>query len=364
MSFRSCVSPAVLVGFIALTLTACGGHKVAIDPRTEPPLVRVAAVSGARADNSSFTGVVSARVQSDLGFRIAGKVTERLVDAGQAVKRGQPLMRIDRTDFALAVATQTESLAAARAKALQTAADEKRYRDLVSAGAVSASTYDQIKAAADAAQAQLNAAQTLVRVSRDEASYSVLIADSDGVVVQTLAEPGQVVAAGQTVVRLARAGPREATINLPETVRPAIGSIAQAVVFGGGVVGSATLRQLSDAADPLTRTFEARYVLAGAAAAAPLGATVTISIAKPHSGSDLQVPLSAVYDGGGGPGVWMVDPRTSTVSWRRVQLGALGDETATVTEGLNVGEQFVALGAHLLHQGEAVRFTTQASADQ
>jgi RND family efflux transporter MFP subunit len=364
MSLRSSVPAGILAGLIALTLAACGGHKVATDPRTKPPLVRVAAVSGIGPEAPSFTGVVSARVQSDLGFRIPGKITERLVNAGQTVRRGQPLMRIDRTDFELAVSAQTGALTAARAKALQTAADEKRYRDLVSAGAVSASTYDQIKAAADAAQAQLNAAQAQVRVSQDEASYSVLVADADGVVVQTLVEPGQVVAAGQTVVRLAHAGPREATINFPETVRPAIGSTAQATVFGSDAAGAARLRQLSDAADPLTRTFEARYVLEGRAAAAPLGATVTISITPPRSSTALQIPLSAIYDGGSGPGVWLVDTRTSTVSWRRIQLGGLGNEAATVTGGLNAGERFVALGAHLLHQGEAVRLGARTGVAQ
>jgi RND family efflux transporter MFP subunit len=364
MSSRSSVIPFVLAGGLALTLAACGGRQAAIDPRTQPPLVRVAAVTGAGPADPSFTGVVSARVQSDLGFRVPGKVTERLVDAGQSVRRGQPLMRIDRTDFTLALTAQNGALDAARARALQTAADEKRYRDLVSAGAVSASAYDQIKASADAAQAQLNAAEAQVRVSQDEAGYSVLVADADGIVVQTLAEPGQVVSAGQTVVRLARAGPREASVNLPETVRPAIGSTAQATVFGTDASGPARLRQLSDAADPQTRTFEARYVLEGPAATAPLGATVTIALANPRAGSAVQIPLSALYDNGGGPGVWIIDPTTSAVAWRRVELVGLGEETATVSAGLARGERFVALGAHLLHQGEVVRPDTGVGADQ
>jgi len=343
----------LLLGGLALTLPSCS--KAPADPRTGAQLVRVATVGISNASSREFTGIVSARVQSDLGFRVPGKIVARLVDTGQLVRRGQPLMRIDRTDLALATVAQAGSVAAARAKALQTAADEKRYRDLVSAGAVSASAYDQAKAAADAAQAQLDAAQAQAGVARNEAGYSVLLADADGVVMETFAEPGQVVTAGQTVVRLAHAGPREATISLPETIRPAIGSMGSAAIFRSGVSGTARLRQLSNAADPQTRTFDARYVLEGAAANAPLGATVTIGLTDAKAASVMEVPLSSIFDAGHGPGVWIVIGSPVQVAWRPVRLAALGDETATITEGLRPGERFVALGAHLLHQGQIVR---------
>lgn len=346
---------AALVGGLTVPLVACGGHDAAVDPRTQPPVVRVATAGPSASGERQFTGVVSARIESQLGFRVAGKIVERLVDTGQTVRRGQPLMRIDPTDYVLAQAAQDQSVAAARARAVQTAADEARYRDLVSAGAVSGSTYDQIKAAAEAAKAQLQAAEAQARVSRNAAGYAVLVADSDGVVVETLGEPGQVVAAGQTVVRLAHAGPREATISLPETLRPKVGSTANAALFGTGAPAPARLRQISDAADPRSRTFEARYVLDGALANAPIGATVTIAL--PGEGgapTGRAVPLAAVYDAGKGPGVWVVDPKTSTVAWRPVRVTGLNEETATVAEGLSGGERFVALGAHMLHQGQKV----------
>lgn len=350
----------IFSGALALALVACS--KAPADPRVGPPLVRVATVGAAGQSRRTFTGIVSARVQSDLGFRVPGKIVERLVDTGQVVRRGQPLMRIDRTDLALATVAQAGSVAAARAKALQTAADEARYRDLVSAGAVSASAYDQAKAAADAARAQLNAAQAQAGVARNEAGYSVLVADADGVVVETLAEPGQVVSAGQTVVRLAHAGPREATVSLPETIRPAIGSTASAAIFNAAASGSARLRQLSSAADPMTRTFDARYVLEGAAANAPLGATVTIALTDAKTAGAMEVPLSALFDNGHGPGVWIVAGSPLQVTWRPVRLSGLGDETATIADGVKAGEHFVALGAHLLHQGEAVRIAPDADA--
>jgi len=334
------------------------------DPRTQPDLVRLAAVASAQAGNQAFTGVVTARVQSDLGFRVPGKITTRFVDAGRIVRAGQPLMRIDVTDYAHVITTQTHNVEAAKAKAVQAAADEARYRGLVSTGAVSASTYDQIKAAADAAQAQLAAVEAQARVARDEADYALLVADTDGVVVQTLVEPGQVVAAGQTVIKLAHAGPREAAVNLPETIRPALGSPARATVYGKTQSVDARLRQLSDAADPATRTFEARYVLAGADARAPLGATVTIQLPNQGNTGSLQVPVAAITDRGKGPGVWVFNEKSSTVCFRPVNVLRLGEEDVTVSDGVKPGDRIVALGAHLLSDGQQVRVADEKAASQ
>jgi RND family efflux transporter MFP subunit len=339
----------------AAMLSACKHDEA--DPRTADPLVRVAVATLPALPTRGFTGIVSARVQSELGFRVPGKVVARLVDTGQRVTRGQALMRLDHSDLALADDASRGTVAAARARAVQTAADEQRYRGLVAAGAVSASNYDQARAAADAAAALLKAAEAQAGVVRDQAGYAVLVADADGIVVETLAEPGQVVNAGQTVVRLAHAGPREAIISLPESLRPALGSTAQATVYDGGA-GAARLRQLSEAADPRTRTFEARYVLEGHAAEAPLGSTVTLRLPDPHGSTALQVPLAAIYDAGKGPGVWIVAGNAAHVSWRAVTLDGLGVETAAVAKGLREGDRFVALGAHLLHEGQAVRVAT------
>lgn len=353
MSAPSLARTAGIVAVVASLLSGCG-HADA-DPRTAPPLVRVAQAGGAEGSDQEFTGVVGARVQSDLGFRVAGKVVARLVDAGQTVRRGQPLMRIDATDYALATQATAGTVAAARARAVQTSNDEKRYRDLVSAGAVSASAYDQAKAAALAARAELSAAEAQARVSRNDANYTVLVADADGVVVETLAEPGQVVGAGQTVVRLAHSGQREAIVALPETLRPPLGALAQAHTYSG-LAGQARLRQLSDAADPATRTFEARFVLDGPPGNAPLGSTVVVSLATSGTAPAISVPLAAVYDRGRGPGVWVVGGGgRPKVSWRPVRLASLGDETAEISAGLQPGERIVALGAHMLHDGEPVR---------
>jgi RND family efflux transporter MFP subunit len=359
------------LGLLPFVLAACGKAASSTDPRTQAPLVRAGVVERSVQAERSFTGIVAARVESDLGFRVPGKVLERLVDTGQTVKRGQPLMRIDPTDLRLAMRAHEEAVIAARARARQTAEDEVRYRNLVSSRAVSASEYDQARAAAESARADLNAAAARADVARNETRYAVLLADADGVVVETLAEPGQVVAAGQAVVRVAHAGRREARIELPETLRPSVGSNARATLYGTGQTGSATLRQLSDAANRQTRTFEARYVLQDRLADAPLGSTISIHVPAtpiaqgPFSGS-LQVPIAAVFDPGTGPGVWVIEGAAPHVTWRPVHLVSLSDEAASVNGNLEAGDRVVTLGAHLLHEHESVRVTASqvATPDQ
>jgi len=346
---------------LPFVLAACG-DKAQSDPRTEAPLVRVATVQGSVAASRAFTGTVAARVQSDLGFRVSGKVLERLVDAGQAVKRGQALMRIDPVDLKLAAHAQLEAVAAARARAQQTAQDEARYQDLRGTGAISASAYDQVKAAADAARAQLSATEAQAEVARNASRYAELVADGDGIVMETLVEPGQVVSAGQVVVRLAHAGRREAVIQLPETLRPPVGSTGLATLFGQEGAVPTRLRQLSNAADRLTRTFEARYVLDGELSNAPLGSTVTVQIpdASSISQDGFSVPIASLSDAGKGPGVWVIQGEPAKVSWRPVKVQRLGDDSAYIAGQLKQGERIVALGTHLLREGEQVRVAAQA----
>jgi RND family efflux transporter MFP subunit len=359
---RIIVSYSVLVLVVAGLAVGIlsGGQKQELDPRTQPQLVRIVEIGSSSGADPAFTGVVSARVQTNLGFRVPGKITSRLVDTGQFVRAGQLLMTIDRTDYVHAITARAETVTAAKAKAVQAAADEARYRGLVKTGAVSASTYDQIKAASDAAQAELAAATAQEQVARDEGGYSQLVADADGIVVETLAEPGQVVMAGQTVVKLAHSGPREAAVNLPETLRPAIGSKAYATLYGSTTRIPVRLRQLSGAADPQTRTFEARYVLEGDAAKAPLGATVTVHLSGDAGTDTLQVPIASVLDRGKGPGIWLLNPSTSTVSFQSVQVRRLDEELATISGNLHPGQQVVAVGVHLLRDGERVRVETKA----
>ncbi|WP_229008781.1 efflux RND transporter periplasmic adaptor subunit [Methylophilus sp. Leaf408] len=343
-----------IMAIVSLAILGCA-EKNNPDPRVQPPLVRVGTVQLAQFNPNSFTGTVAARVQSDLGFRVSGKVLERLVDAGQSVKAGQPLMRIDSKDLLLEMQSKQEMVAAAKAKSDQTTEDEIRNQGLVEAGALSASNYDKIKAAAASAKAELKAAQAQAGVAGNFSSYALLVADADGVVMETMAEPGQVVTAGQVVVRIAHAGKREAVVYLPETLRPAIGSTGNAKLYGSEGFSTAKLRQLSSVADSVARTFEARYTLQGSLENAPLGSTVTIKL--PHniyaSKSIFQVPLGAIYDFGRGPGLWLINKEQ--VKWKPVKIISLDDNFAQIEGDLTAGSLLVTLGAHLLHEGDHVR---------
>jgi RND family efflux transporter MFP subunit len=353
---KTTLTVGLLAGGLTMALMANGCSKAAAkDPRLQSPRVEIFKAQAARSNSRTFTGIVEARVQSDLGFRVAGKILERAVNMGQRVQKGQMLMRLDPVDLNLSLAAQQANVKAARAKYTQTKADEARFAALVKSGAVSRQEYDQARAALDSAKAQLDAAEAQARVSNNSSEYAVLVADADGVIVRTLSEPGQVVAAGQAVIQLAHDGPREALINLPEGVRPVLETTASARLYGRDEMYQATLRELSDAADPASRTFAARYVLEGEAASAPLGSTVTITlVTKQNTGDDfIQVPAGAVHDRGSGPGVWIVDDK-SEVKFRSVTIASIGQEQVVLSSGVQAGEKVAALGAHLLHEGQVV----------
>lgn len=342
-----------ILSFLVLLLAGCGSNVE--DPRLADTLVNVMTVKEAKAQEQSFTGVVSARVQSNLGFRVSGKIVERLVDKGQNVKKGQALMRIDQNDLALTITAKENAVKAANARFVLTSADENRYKKLLEVNAISKQSYDQAKAAVDAASAELAAALAQAQIAKNEGQYSLLTADSDGTIVETLGEPGQVVSAGQTVIKLAHNGAREASIDLPETVRPTLNSAAQAVLFGSTVRTPVSLRQLSDSANPLTRTYEARYVLSGDIAKAPLGSTITVYLPFKKGTNTVEVPLSAITDEGKGPGVWIVNSDALTLSFRMVEIDSLTTESALIKSGLGQNDKIVALGAHYLHEGQKVR---------
>ena len=338
-----------------MALAGCGTREA--DPRAAAPLVETALAVPAAPGSGSLTGVVAARIESDLGFRVGGKIVRRLVDAGQSVRRGQVLMELDAADLALGLKVQRGALDAAAARLDLARRQEARIRPIAEKGFASRQQYDAVRAALDSANADFAAARAQLGVAGNATEYARLRADADGVVGAILAEPGQVVSAGQPVLRLARDGAREALVNIPEVMRASLGPDATAAVYGTAGRFPARLRQLSAQADPSTRTFEARYVLAGAAQSAPLGATVTLATSlRGQSGvSMLAVPLGAIRDSGDGPGVWVVSGDLTVVRFRHVHVGQLGEETALLDSGVKPGERVVALGAQLLHEGERVR---------
>ncbi|WP_311274953.1 efflux RND transporter periplasmic adaptor subunit [Methylobacterium sp. WCS2018Hpa-22] len=346
----------IALGMIGLALTACSPAETAVSP--QPPLVQTVEVVRSGSGMARYTGVIRARTESNLGFRVGGKIFERLVDPGDRVTRGQPLMRLDRTDFSLALNAARASVEAARAQMIKAKADEERSRKLASDGWTSKQTYDQNKGAADAAIAQFANAEAQASQIANQAGYAELQADADGVVMEVPSEPGQVVAAGQTVVKLARDGAREAEVFLPEGSRRAAQGEASATLYAEGEsTYPARLRELSATADPATRTYRARYILSGGGETAPLGATVTLLLKTLSAGraAAVEVPLGALFDQGQGTSVWRYDAATETVRPQVVKVARMGEERADIVAGLSAGDRIVALGAHMLKPDQKVR---------
>jgi RND family efflux transporter MFP subunit len=346
----------LLAGSWALAMRA-GNPPEAEAPRhpTAARPVLVATVAPASRLANAYTGVVAARTDSGLGFRVGGKIVERRVDPGDRVARGDTLLVLDVEDFELQVRAASNRLRAAESQLRQAEDDERRYRQLVAGGAAAQRTFELASTSLRVAQAEASAARAEANQIENRRNYSALHADGDGVITEVRVERGQVVAEGQIVVRLAHHGAREAVIDIPETQLARTASHARASAFGASEhVVDATLRELSAAADPVTRTFRARYVLAGDGASFPIGSTVTVRLAS-ASASDLsRVPIGALHDPGTGAGVWRVGADLR-VRFAPVRVVELAQEHALVASGVAVGESVIALGAHLLHEGDLVR---------
>jgi RND family efflux transporter MFP subunit len=279
------------------------------------------------------------------------------------VRRGQALYRLDAIDYQLGARAAAAEVASAEARHRFAAAERDRLLALAERGAVSRSDAERVSAEADAAAEALRAARAASQTASNQNRYTTLVADADGVVTFLRADVGQVVAAGQPIVRLARDGPREIEVALPESLGALeIGAVAQVrFLANGAATAPARLRELSGAADPMTRTFMARFAL-DEGTAPPLGSTATVQI--PAADSDgataISIPLSALHDAGQGPGVWVVNPESRHVAWRAVRVAAFGDDVVRIAEGLAPGDIVVALGAHLLTEGQAVRLEESA----
>ena len=347
----------IALAVLALFLAAC---SEAPPPPAAPKLVRTLKVgAGATASDGagrSYSGEVRARIETTLGFRVAGKIVERRAELGQAVKAGQVLARLDPTDAGLQL-TQAE---AQRALA---AADVARYRDLKAKNYISASALDARETAFKAAEAQ-------AQLSKNQAAYTTLVADRSGVIGQVLAEPGQVVSVGQAVFRLAPDGEREIAIALPENEVTSF-KLGQAAEVSFWAAGGATakplvgrVREISPVADPVTRTYAVRVSLKDADPLLPLGMSATVRFPSGAPGAPgtkrLIVPLTAIFQKGNQPAVWKVGA-DSTVTLQSVSVAAYTDGGAVVTGGLAGGEQIVAAGVNLLTAGEKVRIAAQGA---
>ncbi|MXN63671.1 efflux RND transporter periplasmic adaptor subunit [Stappia sp. GBMRC 2046] len=308
-------------------------------------------------ETQSFTGTVRPRVDAPMAFRVGGKLAERLVDVGDEVAKGDVIGRLDEGDYRHGLRVAIAQEKAAEAEAERSSADLERARELKEKGHASTAVFDRAKATANAAREALAAARERRALAENELEYAVLKADADGVVTGVSAEPGEVVTAGQPIVRLARTGEREAAIAIPES---RIGAVrgAKAWVTLWALPGKrfdAALRELSPEADPAARTFDARFSIDDPEGQARLGMTATVHIARADVEKSFVVPLSAIWYRGEAAFVWRSSEDRAAVEAVPVTVRRLDEEVAYVDGGLKPGELVASLGVHRLDENLAVR---------
>lgn len=336
-------------------LAACSRPAPPEEPVRSVKLLTVGV--GALQSSLEYSGEVRARVESRLGFRVAGKIVQRQAELGQHVRAGQVLAQLDPRDYQLAADAARAQLASATTQRDLAAADFKRYQALKDQNFISGAELERRDASLKAAQATLDQARAQLASQGNQAAYTTLVADVSGVVTGIDAEPGQVVAAGTPVVRIAQDGPRDVVFAVPEDKVALITQGSEVAVRGwsGGAELAGRVREVAASADAATRTYQVKVAVEGADVPA-LGATVYV---KPkvlsHAGVPaIKLPTSALRQEGQQTAVWVYDPASGTVKSQVVQIATADGNEAVVAGGLTPGMQVVATGVHVLSPGQKV----------
>ena len=303
-----------------------------------------------------YSGDVHARYESQLGFRVGGKIKSRLVDVGAQVAAGQALAELDPLDLNLQVASAQATLSSARANRELAQAERDRYRALLDKHFISQTQFDTQQNTLKAAKAQEAQAQAALAVARNQAAYTTLRADHAGVITAISAEAGQVVASGQSIATLARDGAVEVEIAVPEN-RVAdyrVGTPAALEAWADGRRLAGHVREIAPEADRTTRTYRARVSLDDAAGAPKLGQTMRVYFSDAADAAQTVVPLTALYEQTGKPAVWIVDARTHQVHLAPVEVAAYREQGAVLAAGVDPAQWIVTAGVHKLRDGEAI----------
>jgi len=343
-------------------LAACSKAETAPDPVRA---VRTLTIAPQTAGGGyEYAGEVKSRTESRLSFRVGGKMLKRSVDLGDVVKVGQVLAQLDPQDLRLSQDAARATVAAAQASYDQNAADFKRYKDLSDQGFIGPAELDRRDAALKTARAQLDQAKAQANVQGNQAGYSTLVADANGVVTGVDIEPGMVVSAGTPVLRLAHDGPLDVVFSVPEDKVGLVKALAaQPARFKVRLWGAdapllpATIREISAAADPVTRTFLIKADIGRSANnGVRLGQTATLMMELPQTAGVTKLPLSALREDQGKSTVWLVDRNSMTVKVQPVTLAGADGNDAVITAGLVPGQVVVTAGVHVLSPGQKVKF--------
>ena len=337
-------------------LTAC---KPVEEPEPEPirPVRVVTIETRESGETVTLTGRVEAQEKVNLSFRVGGRMIERSVNVGDQVRAGQVVARLEPETARNTLKSARANLTAARARLVEAQNNFERHRPLMDRGFITRAMFDQAEQAYRSAQAQVDSARAQVSTAETQLSYTNLIADSSGTVTARGAEPGEVVAAGQTIVQLAREGGRDAVFDVPARVIETSSADAQVQVVLSSdpkVQTTGRVREVAPQADPVTRTFKVRIGLNNPPTAMRLGSTVTGSV-QLGAGSGIEIPASALTATNQRPAVWILDPATNTVSLRNIEVLRYNLDRVAVADGLQSGDIVVTAGVQTLRPGQQVR---------
>src|SRR4051812_9615745 len=349
------------LAFAVFALAGCN-EKAAETAAPGRPVLVATVHYGAETPERSFVGTIRPRIETDMGFRVPGKVARRLVEVGQTVDVGQPLATLDEVDLKLQAEQAEAEFSAATGVLAQAGASEQRSKDLRAKGWTTDAQMDTARAAADEARARLNRAERSVELTKNSLSYATLVADSRGVVTATLVEPGQVVASGQTAIRVARFAEKEAVVAIPETlVGRAKDGVASVTLWSEpDRKYAAKLREVAPSADPATRTYLAKFSLPDAGDSVSLGMTATLTLADRVTDRVAKLPLSALYSQGGDPSLYVVDA-SGSLALKPVTVKGYESDNVIITDGVDEGAKVVTLGVQKLDPAQKVRVVSALS---
>jgi multidrug efflux system membrane fusion protein len=347
----------------ALAMSACSKPEAPQEPVRSVKVLTVAVDTFQ--SSHEFAGEVRPRVESRLGFRVAGKIIRRQAELGQQVRAGQVLAQLDAQDFQLAADAARAQVAAATTNRDLAAADFSRYKALKDQNFISGAELERRETTLKAAQAQLDQARAQLAAQGNQARYANLVADVSGVVTAIEAEPGQVVTAGTPVVRIAQDGARDVVFSVPEDKVAALksGSDVAIRIWADSTALAGKVREVAASADPVTRTYPVKVSL-DAAARPALGATVyVLPRALSHAGTGvIKLPTSALRKEGQGTAVWVLDKSTMTLASQPVQVASADGNEAVISAGLQPGMLVVSAGVHVLSPGQKVAIYQEKTA--
>jgi len=350
------INRALVLALVITSLSACSQETEAQPPQIRPVQV-VTVQKGAPGQTSTFTGEIQAQEEVSLAFRVSGRMIERSVNVGDTVAAGQIVARLNAQSAQNSLRSARASLSAAESQLVTARNAFSRQDRLLQQGFTTRAFHDEARNALENARSAVDRAEAQVKIAEDNVGYSNLIVDAGGTVTARGAEPGEVVQAGQMIVRLARERGRDGVFDVPPQILRAADPdsvITVSLANDPNVFTSGRVREVSPQADPVTRTFRVRVGLDNAPDAMRLGSTVN-GIVKIENDAEIEIPASALTAVNSSPAVWVVDPQAETVALRNIEVARFGNTNVGVQSGLSVGDIVVTAGIQALHPGQKVR---------